>query len=81
MPQAIDGVTPEAISRHLYLGGAPEPELIIRTSGEVRFSGFLLWQSTYREYYFCDVLWPEFRKLDFLRAVSAFQQRTRPFGR
>lgn len=78
---AIGDVTPEAISRHLYLCGAAEPELIIRTSGEVRFSGFLLWQSTYSEYYFSDVLWPEFRRLDFLRAVRAFQQRKRRFGR
>jgi short-chain Z-isoprenyl diphosphate synthase len=74
-------VTPEAIGRHLYLADAPEPDLIIRTSGEVRLSGFLLWQSAYSEYYFTDVLWPSFRRIDFLRAVRAFQQRRRRFGR
>ncbi len=73
-------VTPEAISRHLYLA-APEPDLIIRTSGELRLSGFLLWQSAYSEFYFTDVLWPALRKIDFLRAVRAFQQRKRRFGR
>ncbi len=73
-------VTPEAISRHLYLP-APEPDLIIRTSGELRLSGFLLWQSAYSEFYFTDVLWPALRKIDFLRAVRAFQQRKRRFGK
>jgi short-chain Z-isoprenyl diphosphate synthase len=73
-------VTPDAIARHLYLG-APEPDLIIRTSGELRLSGFLLWQSAYSEFYFTDVLWPALRKIDFLRAVRAFQQRRRRFGR
>ena len=56
----------------------PEPDLIIRTSGELRLSGFLLWQSAYSEFYFSDVLWPAFRKIDFLRAVRAFQQRQAP---
>jgi short-chain Z-isoprenyl diphosphate synthase len=68
------------IARHLYLAGAPEPDLIIRTSGEVRLSGFLLWQSAQSELYFSDVLWPEFRRIDFLRAIRAFQQRKRRFG-
>ncbi len=77
----IAQVTPEAIGRHLYLADAPEPDLIIRTSGEVRLSGFLLWQSAYSEYYFTDVLSPSFRRIDFLRAVRAFQQRRRRFGR
>jgi short-chain Z-isoprenyl diphosphate synthase len=63
------------------LADAPEPDLIIRTSGEVRLSGFLLWQSAYSEFYFTDVLWPSFRRIDFLRAVRAFQQRRRRFGR
>lgn len=81
-PEAlIAQVTPEAIGRHLYLADAPEPDLIIRTSGEVRLSGFLLWQSAYSEYYFTDVLWPSFRRIDFLRAVRSFQQRRRRFGR
>jgi short-chain Z-isoprenyl diphosphate synthase len=74
-------VCPEAIGRHLYLASAPEPDLIIRTSGELRLSGFLLWQSAYSEFYFSDVLWPAFRKIDFLRAVRAFQQRRRRYGR
>ena len=73
-------VSPDDIARHLYLAGAPEPDLIIRTSGEVRLSGFLLWQSATSEFYFSDVLWPEFRKIDFLRAIRSFQQRNRRFG-
>jgi len=81
MPEIIDSVCPERIGRHLYLAGTPEPDLIIRTSGELRLSGFLLWQSAYSEFYFSDVLWPAFRKIDFLRAVRAFQQRRRRYGR
>ena len=81
LDQIIDAVCPERIGRHLYLAGAPEPDLIIRTSGELRLSGFLLWQSAYSEFYFSDVLWPAFRKIDFLRAVRAFQQRRRRYGR
>jgi short-chain Z-isoprenyl diphosphate synthase len=81
LPQVAAGITPDAISRHLYLAAAPEPDLIIRTSGELRLSGFLLWQSAYSEFYFTDVLWPALRKIDFLRAVRAFQQRKRRFGR
>jgi short-chain Z-isoprenyl diphosphate synthase len=74
-------VTPEAIGRHLYVASLPDPELIIRTSGEIRLSGFLLWQSAYSEFYFSDVYWPAFRKIDFLRALRAFQQRKRRYGR
>ena len=81
LPEIIDAVCPAQIGRHLYLAGAPEPDLIIRTSGELRLSGFLLWQSAYSEFYFSDVLWPAFRKIDFLRAVRAFQQRRRRYGR
>lgn len=73
-------VTPEAISRHMYMGDFPDPDLIIRTSGEVRLSGFLLWQSAYSEFYFCDAYWPVFRKIDFLRAIRSYQQRQRRFG-
>jgi hypothetical protein len=58
-------VTRDAIARQLYLAGSPDPDLIIRTSGEIRLSGFLLWQSAYTEFYFCDVPWPAFRKIDF----------------
>lgn len=81
LPEIIARVCPESIGRHLYLADAPEPDLIIRTSGELRLSGFLLWQSAYSEFYFSDVLWPAFRKIDFLRAVRAFQRRKRRYGR
>jgi short-chain Z-isoprenyl diphosphate synthase len=73
-------ITPEAIAGHLYTAGLPDPDLIIRTSGEIRLSGFLLWQSAHSEFYFTDVLWPAFRKIDFLRAIRSFQQRRRRFG-
>jgi short-chain Z-isoprenyl diphosphate synthase len=80
LPDVIDRITPATIRQHLYLAGIPDPDLIIRTSGEVRLSGFLLWQSAYSEFYFSDVFWPAFRKIDFLRAVRAFQQRDRRLG-
>ena len=79
--EVIEHICPERIGRHLYLAETPEPDLIIRTSGELRLSGFMLWQSAYSEFYFSDVLWPAFRKIDFLRAVRAFQQRRRRYGR
>lgn len=79
--EAIEEITPARISHYLYTAGSPDPDLIIRTSGEIRLSGFLLWQSAYSEFYFCDVLWPSLRKIDFLRAVRAYQQRKRRFGR
>ena len=69
------------ISTHLYTAGVPDPDFVVRTSGEVRSSGFLLWQSAYAEFYFCDAFWPEFRRIDFLRAIRSFQQRHRRFGR
>ncbi len=81
LDQTIALVTPEAISRYLYAPDLPDPDLIIRTSGEIRLSGFLLWQSAHSEFYFTDVFWPAFRKIDFLRAVRAFQQRRRRYGR
>jgi short-chain Z-isoprenyl diphosphate synthase len=80
LAEAIEGITPEAIASHLYTAGLPDPDLIIRTSGEVRLSGFLLWQSAHSEFYFTDVLWPAFRKIDFLRAIRSFQQRRRRYG-
>jgi short-chain Z-isoprenyl diphosphate synthase len=76
----VDGITPSAIDDHLYTVGLPEPDLIIRTSGEIRLSGFLLWQSVHSEFYFSDVNWPEFRRVDFLRAIRSFQQRSRRLG-
>jgi short-chain Z-isoprenyl diphosphate synthase len=81
LAEAIARVTPEAIAEHLYTAGSPDPDLIIRTSGEVRLSGFLLWQSVYSEFYFSDVYWPAFRKVDFLRALRSFQHRARRFGK
>jgi short-chain Z-isoprenyl diphosphate synthase len=80
LDDAIAAVTPDAIACHLYTAGLPDPDLIIRTSGEIRLSGFLLWQSVHSEYYFTDVLWPAFRRVDFLRAIRTFQQRQRRFG-
>lgn len=81
-PKAVaEALTPEDIARHLYTAGLPDPDFIVRTSGEIRLSGFLLWQSAYSEFYFADVLWPEFRKIDFLRALRSYQARERRFGR
>jgi short-chain Z-isoprenyl diphosphate synthase len=74
-------VTRESLAARLYTAGAPDPDLIIRTSGEQRLSGFLPWQSTHSELYFAEAYWPAFRELDFLRAVRTFQLRTRRFGR
>jgi short-chain Z-isoprenyl diphosphate synthase len=70
----------EHIADHLYTKGQPDPDLVIRTSGEQRLSGFLLWQSAHSEFYFCDALWPDFRKTDFLRALRDFSERQRRFG-
>jgi len=71
----------EEVSRHLYTAGLPDPELVIRTSGEQRLSGFLLWQSAHSEFYFCEAYWPDFRRVDFLRALRAYAQRHRRYGR
>ena len=62
----------EHIAEHLYTKGQPDPDLVIRTSGEQRLSGFLLWQSAHSEFYFCEAYWPDFRKVDFLRAIRAY---------
>ena len=69
------------ISEHLYTAGQPDPDLIIRTSGEQRLSGFLMWQSAHSEVYFCEALWPDFRKVDFIRALRSYAQRERRYGR
>lgn len=74
------GISDSTIEEHLYTAGIADPELIIRTSGEERLSGFLLWQSAYSELYFIDVYWPEIRKIDFWRALRTYQQRERRFG-
>ncbi len=81
LESAINKLTMEEISRHLYTAGQPDPDLVIRTSGEQRLSGFLLWQSAHSEFYFCEAFWPDFRRLDFLRALRAYAQRNRRFGR
>ncbi|MGE5830104.1 MAG: isoprenyl transferase [Micromonosporaceae bacterium] len=68
------------IAEHLYTKGQPDPDLVIRTSGEQRLSGFLLWQSVHSEFYFCDMNWPDFRKVDFLRALRSYASRQRRYG-
>jgi short-chain Z-isoprenyl diphosphate synthase len=70
----------EQIAQHLYTAGQPDPDLVIRTSGEQRLGGFLLWQSVHSEFYFCDAYWPAFRKVDFLRALRSYAARHRRFG-
>ncbi|WP_181442520.1 isoprenyl transferase [Streptomyces tateyamensis] len=70
----------EHIAERLYTKGQPDPDLVIRTSGEQRLSGFLLWQSAHSEFYFCEAYWPAFRKVDFLRALRAYEQRHRRYG-
>ncbi len=76
-----EAITVQGISDHLYTSGQPDPDLVIRTSGEQRLSGFLLWQSAYSEIWFTDTYWPAFRRVDFLRAVRDFSRRNRRFGR
>jgi short-chain Z-isoprenyl diphosphate synthase len=70
----------EHIAAHLYTKGQPDPDLVIRTSGEQRLSGFLLWQSAHSEFYFCEAYWPDFRRVDFLRALRDYAARERRFG-
>jgi short-chain Z-isoprenyl diphosphate synthase len=79
--QLIEAVTAEAISENLYTSGQPDPDLVIRTSGEQRLSGFLLWQSAYSEMWFTEAYWPEFRRVDFLRALRDYSARHRRYGR
>ena len=71
----------EHIAEHLYTKGQPDPDLVIRTSGEQRLGGFLLWQSAHSEFYFCEAYWPDFRRVDFRRAVRAYALRDRRLGR
>ncbi|WP_405795172.1 isoprenyl transferase [Streptomyces sp. NBC_01506] len=73
-------VDTDLIASHLYTRGQPDPDLVIRTSGETRLSGFMLWQSAHSEYYFCEVFWPAFRKVDFLRALRDYAARHRRYG-
>ncbi len=76
----LEDINEDLVNKNLYTAGLEDPNLIIRTSGEERLSGFLLWQSSYSELYFCDSLWPELRKVDFLRALRSYQERDRRFG-
>ncbi len=77
----IDGIDEQTFAQYLYTEGIPDPDLIIRTSGEERLSGFLIWQAAYSELYFTEVYWPAFRMIDFWRAIRVFQQRQRRFGK
>jgi short-chain Z-isoprenyl diphosphate synthase len=78
--ELADVLDVEHIAEHLYTRGQPDPDLVIRTSGEQRLSGFLLWQSAHSEVYFCEAMWPEFREVDFLRALRSYSRRERRFG-
>lgn len=73
-------ITADALGDHLYTSGQPDPDLVIRTSGEQRLSGFLLWQSAYSEIFFTETYWPAFRRVDFLRALRSYSERHRRFG-
>lgn len=79
-PGILDGLTPGKFSSYLYTAGQPDPDLIIRTSGEFRLSNFLLWQSAYAELYITQTLWPDFGKVEMLQALIDFQGRKRRFG-
>lgn len=81
LQEVAETLTDTDIAAHLYTRGQPDPDLIIRTSGEQRLSGFLLWQSAHSEYYFCETYWPGFRKVDFLRALRSYGQRERRLGK
>ena len=80
LTDAAAKLTTEDISKYLYTAGQPDPELLIRTSGEQRLGGFLLWQSALSEFYFCEAYWPDFRRVDFLRALRSYSVRQRRFG-
>lgn len=76
----IDDINKDTFGRYLETSAMPDPDLLIRTSGEHRISNFLLWQLAYTELYFTDVLWPDFKREDILQAIAAYQQRERRFG-
>jgi short-chain Z-isoprenyl diphosphate synthase len=81
LAELAETITAQDVARHLYTAGQPDPDLVIRTSGEMRLSNFLLWQSAYSELYFCEAYWPAFREIDFLRALRSFAARQRRYGR
>ncbi|MFC4587316.1 isoprenyl transferase [Sphaerisporangium corydalis] len=78
--ELVEVLDVEHIAEHLYTRGLPDPDLLIRTSGEQRLSGFLLWQSAHSEFYFCEAYWPDFRRVDFLRALRSYAARHRRYG-
>lgn len=80
MTQLTQRLTIDSVGDYLYTKGQPDPDLVIRTSGEQRLGGFLLWQSAHSEFYFCEAFWPDFRRVDFLRALRAYAERERRFG-
>ena len=80
LEELAEALDVEHIAEHLYTKGQPDPDLVIRTSGEQRLSGFLLWQSAQSEFYFHDANWPDFRRIDFLRALRSYASRQRRFG-
>jgi undecaprenyl diphosphate synthase len=77
---ALDEITEDLISKSLYTSGIPDPDLLIRTSGEMRLSNFLLWQLSYAEIYISDTYWPDFREVNFKEAIDSFKGRSRRFG-
>lgn len=81
LEELADAFDVEHIAAHLYTKGQPDPDLVIRTSGEQRLGGFLLWQSAHSEFYFCEAYWPDFRRVDFLRALRSYAARERRLGR
>lgn len=78
---SVDDIDESMVSNYISTTGLPDPDLVLRTSGEVRISNFLLWQMAYSELYFADVYWPGFRRIDFLRAIRTYQQRMRRYGK
>jgi undecaprenyl diphosphate synthase len=78
--ELVEVLDVEHIAEHLYTRGQPDPDLLIRTSGEQRLSGFMLWQSAHSEFYFCEAYWPDFRRVDFLRALRSYAARHRRYG-
>lgn len=77
---SIEEITPEVIDKHMFTAGMPDPDLLIRTSGELRLSNFMLWQLAYSELWFTDIYWPEFGKQHLLEAVAEYQRRSRRYG-
>ena len=77
----VDDISEELVSEYLYTTGMPDPDLVLRTSGELRISNFLLWKLAYSELYFTDVYWPSFRYIDLLRAIRSYQNRARRYGK